>query len=283
MTTAGAILHAVLRIGIKSGFSLSAGFGPEVEVFNKTGRFQLGAGIEASAYANAAEFITNVTAANRNDLSARGEDGAACDLILQQGYQMAIGAAAGASVQLLDNVWGPVPKTEIPIFYTQLSTGCATTKATSTVAPTASIVARADSGDISISTTTTEVEYVALQCLSAGMTNCPASLKSRVTNIVSTTLTATITSGQSPVWATNTAQSTVTSPVPFGAKAMTMTASSGKPTSFVPPIETSGSNEDGSKGSVIEGSTGGASNKLIIGLSVGLGVPLIVAIVAAIL
>ncbi|KAJ4153157.1 hypothetical protein LMH87_009659 [Akanthomyces muscarius] len=291
VATAGAVLHAVLRIGIKSGFSLSAGFGPEVQLFNQTGHLQLGAGIQASAYANAAEFITNITFAG-SDLSSsvkeRGDD--ACHLMLQQGYQMAIGAAAGASVELLDNVWGPTPKTEIPIFYTALSTGCAATRAAAAeIQQSASLATRANNGDGSstITTTATAVTHIALQCLSVGMTNCPASLKSRVTSVVSTTLTATARSGESVIWSAVAAQTKPAKPVVFGANALTMTASSGKPSSYVPPAPTTTLGDKGDKGGgkdgeSIKGSVVG-TNKVIIGVCVGLGVPLLAAVIAAII
>ncbi|KAJ6782776.1 hypothetical protein PWT90_04133 [Aphanocladium album] len=286
VTTAGSVLHAVLRIGIKSGFSLSAGFGADVQLFNQTSHLQLGAGIEASAYANAAEFITNITFAGTDSAAGkRGDDG--CHLLLQQGYQMAIGAAAGASVELLDNVWGPTPKTEIPIFYTTLSTGCAATKTATAETHTATPLAvRANGGSGStVTTTATEVTYVALKCQSTGMTNCPASLKSRVTNVVSTTLTSTVSSGESVVWPATAGQSAAVTAVAFGAKALAMTASSGKPVSYVPPTSTptpqpgttSDKNNDGTKGAK------SGLKKVIIGVCVGLGVPLLAALVATIM
>ncbi len=262
-----------------------------MQLFNQTGHLQLGAGIQASAYANAAEFITNITFAG-SDLSSsvkeRGDD--ACHLMLQQGYQMAIGAAAGASVELLDNVWGPTPKTEIPIFYTALSTGCAATRAAAAeIQQSASLATRANNGDGSstITTTATAVTHIALQCLSVGMTNCPASLKSRVTSVVSTTLTATARSGESVIWSAVAAQTKPAKPVVFGANALTMTASSGKPSSYVPPAPTTTLGDKGDKGGgkdgeSIKGSVIG-TNKVIIGVCVGLGVPLLAAVIAAIM
>lgn len=283
-----------MRLGIKSGFSLSAGFGRDVQLFNQTGHLKLGAGIEASAYANAAEFTTNITFTGNDTISSGKEhDDDSCGLLLQQGYQMAIGAAAGASVELLDNVWGPTPETEIPIFYTTLSAGCATARAATTeMHQSASLTARAQNGDgnSAITTTATEVTYTALECLSVGMTNCPASLKSRVTHVVSTTLTATTRSGEDVIWSAIATQRTSATPVVFGANALTMTASSGKPSSYVPPAPTTtfgdkgdkGDEDGGKGGESTQGATAG-TNKLIIGLCVGLGVPLLAAVIAALM
>lgn len=258
-----------------------------MELFNQTGNLRIGAGIQASAYANAAEFITNITAPDISASIANRK----CGLMLEQGYQMAIGAAAGASVELLDNVWGPVPKTEIPIFYTKFSTGCAATKiktVTTAPSPQPSVAARANTPDAGsvVVMTATEVTYIAQACASIGMTNCPASLKSLSSTIISTTLTTTVKSGQNIVWATNAAQSTVNNPEPFGSQAIKMTASSGKPISYTPPppsppTATPDSKADGEVGG--KNYAGGVNKKLIIGISVGLGVPFLAAVIAGIM
>lgn len=287
VATAGAVLHAALRIGVKSGFSLGAGFGADVELFNQTGNLRIGAGIQASAYANAAEFITNITAPEISDSISNRK----CGLMLEQGYQMAIGAAAGASVELLDYVWGPVPKTEIPIFYTKFSTGCAATKiktVTTAPSPQPSVAARENTPDAGsvVVTTATEVTYTALACASIGMTNCPASLKSPSSTIISTTLTTTVKSGQKIVWAANAARSTVNNPATFGSQAIRMTASSGNPISYTPPppsppTATPSNKADGGAGG--KNHAGGVKKKLIVGLSVGLGVPFLAAVIAGIM
>lgn len=229
---------------------------------------KLMSGIEASVYANIAEFTTNVTAADMSD------DQNQCKVSVEQGYQFAIGAAAGASVQLFDHIWGPVPKTEIPLYYTSLKPACITPK-TQSPAPTPILKDRAD---LSTTTTKTQYTYSALGCASQ-LINCPASLMTLSTNIIKTTLTTSVLSGADVVWTVQQAQTTRAVPVEFGANAVTIAPSSGKPTSFVPTPTTSPK----SVGDVISGSTGGVNNKLIIGLSVGLGVPVLVAITAAVM
>lgn len=232
---------------------------------------KLKAGIEASVYANIAEFTTNVTAA---ELSKKPHK---CDLSVEQGYQFAIGAAAGASIELFDHIWGPVPKTEIPIFYTNLKEACAATK-TASATPTPTLQER---DDLSTTTTKTELTYSALACAS-GLVNCPASLMTLSTNIVTTTLTTSVPSGDDVVWTAQQTAATRATPVPFGVHAVTLAPSSGKPSSFVPSA-TAAPTPTINVDHIVNGSTGGVNNKLIIGLSVGLGVPVLVAIIAAIM
>lgn len=270
--TTSAILKAVLRVSVRTGFTAGLDYSRPVELLNRTmSDLQLKAGIEASVYANIAEFTTNVTAA---DLSKKPHK---CDLSVEQGYQFAIGAAAGASIQLFDHIWGPVPKTEIPIFYTNLKEACAATKtASATQTPTPTLQER---DDLSTTTTKTELTYSALACAS-GLVNCPASLMTLSKNIVTSTLTTSVPSGDDVVWSAQRTAATRATPVPFGVNAVTLAPSSGKPSSFVPSTTAAPTvNVD----HIINGSTGGVNNKLIIGLSVGLGVPALVAIIAAIM
>lgn len=290
IATAGVVLRAVLRVGVRTGFSVGVDFGSATKFLNATSdNPRLGAGIEAKAYANVAEFVTNVTANDVNELLSGDE----CELYLEQGYQFAIGAAAGASVELLDQVWGPVPQTEIPIFYTTLSTGCATSKAVATPTPTTPldpIRKRAETGsDGSVTATTvTELTFSAFGCASQGMTNCPASLKTLETNKVTSTLTSIVPKGSSVVWPATVGVNAAVTPVPFGSSVMSMTASTGKPKSYTPPPPPSSTSKDGKESGgavadIVDEKTGGVSNKVIIGVSVGLGVPVIAAVIAGIL
>lgn len=267
--TSSVVLKAILRLGVRTGFAAGLDYSQPVEILNRTmSDLKLMAGIEASVYANLAEFTTNVTAADQSD----GPNN--CDLSVEQGYQFALGAAAGASVQLFDHIWGPVPKTEIPLYYTSLKPSCITTK-TASVLPPASVVGRAD---LSTTTTKTQYTYSALGCASQ-MVNCPASLQTLSTNIVKTTLTTAVPSGADVVWTVQQAKTTRAVRAEFGPNAVTMAPSSGKPASFVPGSTSSPKNV----GDVLNGSTGGVNNKLIIGLSVGLGVPALIAIIGAIM
>lgn len=288
VATAGVVLRAILRVGVRTGFSVGVEFDAPVKAANYSGVLNIGTGIEASAYVNVAEFITNITA---TDVEALVE-GDECGLHLEQGYQFAIGAAAGASVQLLDHTWGPVPETEIPIFYTALSAGCAASKPVeASVSATPPVRPRAEEGDNGsvTETTVTKVTFSAFGCASPGLINCPASLRSLSTNVVTSTLTTVVPSGADVVWPASIGQNTQVSPETFGSNAMSMTASSGKPVSYVPPPPTATSTSlgaeasDGSVSEVVNDKTGGVSNKVIIGVSVGLGVPVIAAVIAGLL
>ena len=276
--TSSVIVKAILRLGVRTGFAAGIDYSKPVEILNQTMEdLKLKSGIEASVFLNLVEFTTNVTAAKLSDgLSAGQSEGpGTCDVSVEQGYRFAIGAAAGASVQLFDHIWGPVPKTEIPLFYTSLKGACINPHKASAMA-TATLKGRAD---LSTTTTKTEYTYSALAC-SSQLVNCPASLMSLSTNVVTTTLSTSVSSGAAVVW---TAQQTGTAravPVKFGDNAVTMPSSSGKPALFV-PTSTSAPPKD--VAGVINGSSGGVNNKLIIGLSVGLGVPALIAIIAAVM
>lgn len=277
--TANTVLKAVLRLQLRTGFSFQTfdtGLHMTIGDFNLDD-LSASAGIEARVYANVAEFVTNVTAGNNEEGQKR--DG--CDLRVVQGYQLAIGAAAGASLGLLGNTWGPTPSTEIPIYYTSLTQVCATSGRVATTSA-ASIAARAPAAGDQVRTTTTKVTYTAVGCASSGLINCPASLQTLTKTVVTRTLTTTVSSGSAVVWPTGGAS--VFSTVEFKKDAMSMTASSGKPTSYVPPPPPTSSSSDFGPGasataSVLNGETGGVSNKVIIGVSVGVGVPVLLALI----
>lgn len=260
--TATTSLKAILRVSVRTGFSLGIDFSKPITVLNESlSNLRLSAGIEATAFANLAEFTTNITALN----VSRAIGDRQCDLLLQQGYRLAIGAAAGASVAFLGNTYGPVPRTEIPIFSTGLSEGCAA-KATPTSTSTPSSLIKRDAGMVTTSTVI-QTTYTATAC-AANLVNCPASLQTQASTSEKTTLTTTIPSGQTPIW--QTAPATTAKPIPFGKHAHTLSGSSGKPVSFV-PRET----HKPSVAEVLDRKTGGVSNKVIVGVSVGAGVPVL--------
>lgn len=282
VATAGVVFRAVLRVGVRTGFSV--GVDLKSTLIPNADKLRFGAGIEASAYANVAEFITNITIGD-GEASVEGDE---CALRLEQGYQFAIGAAAGATMQLLDQVWGPVPETEIPIFYTALATGCAASKAPDTTPSVTAPIRERDDGseDMVTTTTTTELTFSALACVSQGLTNCPASLQTMSTNIVESILTSVVPDGADVVWPESVGKGGVVSPVAFGTNVMSMTASSGKPKSYTPPPPTptpTAADGEGGGDEIVNGKTGGVSNKVIIGVTVGIGVPVIAAAVAALL
>jgi hypothetical protein len=210
-------------------------------------------------------------------------------------YTLLVGANAGATVAVDDHTWGPTPHTQVPLWYTTLANVCAV-GGSSTVAGSAAVTssgngaAATSSGSAATSskggffnsllprqaltttTTKTTETYTATGCLSTGLVNCPASLQSISVNTVTKTLTTSIPSGSTASWAATT-QNTV-STIAFGNNAHEINPSSGTPTSYVPG-PTSGIT------SIVDGKTGGVSNKIIIGVVVGVGLPLLLASIAA--
>ncbi|KAJ4298851.1 hypothetical protein N0V90_004094 [Kalmusia sp. IMI 367209] len=286
---AGVVLSAILRIGIHSGIAVAAPGVPEATIFNTSfGTPEVAGGIEVGVYANLAEFITNVTVAPAD------ED---CEFKVEQKYQIALGAVAGASIVFDTDTWGPVAATSIPIWNTALAEVCAK-KATKTPAitsatptPTARAVKREDSDSETV-TTKTKITHTGVQCQTSVIGNCPNSLQLTTQTVETRTLTTVVPSGEDVTWpATLGVKDSVTETRGFGDNALSFTATSGSPTSYTPPPSPSASTKGGDDGGddssskaseVLNGKTGGVSNKLIIGVSVGVGVPVVIAIIAAI-
>ncbi|UKZ77798.1 hypothetical protein TrVFT333_005524 [Trichoderma virens FT-333] len=282
------ILKAILRVEARIGIAFETFVGPLDIPSNFLGPLKIGAGVEARIYANVAEFITNITLNEVDSLVKRDDDNDDdnCQLTIAQGFTFGIGAAAGASVEILGNTWGPSPETEIPIFYTTLASACITSKSSppattaTTTAKTASSSSsapgkRAESQSVTSTVTTTT--QVATVCLSSGLVNCPASLQSVTRSVVTQTLTSTITPGVSVVWSTGPVSTFQT--VDFQDDAVTMTSSSGKPKSYTPPplpLRQQAHHHPHQKSGKHR-----VSNAVIIGVSVGLGVPVLLAAIGA--
>ncbi|KAK4118649.1 hypothetical protein N657DRAFT_367267 [Parathielavia appendiculata] len=297
-------LRAILRVGMHAGVSVSTSslkfqtLGPVTKKISEMAQFE--AGVEVGVFAHVAEFLTNVTGGT---LLAADEG---CALKIVEEYTLAVGATAGATVAVGEHTWGPQPATTIPLFYTTLADICASTSSTtlSTASPTATassitLAARQESDQppLQTHTLTTKVLHTGIGCASPGLVICPASLQT--TSILTSTMTlvTAVPKGVTPMFPASTAL-TVANTIPFGeGKAVgSIAATSGAPVSYVPPppplpppASSSSSVEDGNGGGVVgdvgevfTGETGGMSNKLIIGLSVGLGVPAVLAFVAGV-
>lgn len=249
----------------------------------------VGAGMEMGVFAHLAEFVTNVTA------GAELEEEENCRLKLVEEYTLGLGAAAGATVEVLGNTWGPEPSFTIPIFYTTLLDACAGS-VTPSAAPTttaAQIEGRQDP-DLETVTLTTVDRLTALGCASAGLALCPVHLQTTSILTTTRTLVTSVPPGVEATFPPSVALS-VASTIPFGDAVRAVGATSGVPTSYVPPpppetsrpVSGSGDDDDSddegsSLDDVLNGETGGVDNKLIIGLSVGLGVPFLIAVGVAI-
>ncbi|KAK3899384.1 hypothetical protein C8A05DRAFT_18171 [Staphylotrichum tortipilum] len=287
-------LKAILRIGMHAGFELST-----EELINDVVGFvvpdeyepytEIKMGMEVGVFATVAEFLTNITAGAQ--LAAEEK----CALKIVQEYTMALGAAAGATVAIADHTWGPQPNTTIPVFYTTLANICAKTTTPPTRTTTAALAARQDDPNLVTQTISTAVLYTGVACASPELqNNCPASLRTTTILTTTKTLVTAVPKGQKATFPSSTALS-VTSTIPFGKDVNKLTATSGVPVSYVPPPppKTTSKDEGGDKGNgdkgdvgdqiteVWNGETGGVSNKLIIGLSVGLGVPIVGAFLGA--
>ncbi|KAI1335505.1 hypothetical protein F5Y15DRAFT_428188 [Xylariaceae sp. FL0016] len=250
ITTAEASLKAVLRVGVHAGIQFQTD-SDEDEAWS------LGAGLEGSVFANVAEFVTNVT-------SGTGE----CELEVVEYYELAVGAAAGATAHWSTHSWGPTPNTTTAIFYTTLADVCAsqgtrTSTATLTTTTDDSIFEKRDDW----STTETTITYTGQACQSTGLINCPVSLQTTTT--FEATLTTSVPSGNTPTFPQS-VMTTVASTIPFGTNVKDLKATSGTPTSFVP-------NPTHHANNFLNGETGGVSNKIIIGVGIGLGVPVLLA------
>ncbi|RSL59952.1 hypothetical protein CEP54_007052 [Fusarium duplospermum] len=274
--SAGVVFKAILCVGVQAGFEVGSN---DLTIFGKDVA-KVGAGVEMGLYANIAEFITNVT------LSLDEDDD--CRLHVEEGYQLAVGLARGASVAIQNATWGPVLETETPIFYTTLAEACAiqrsrgTPSATEATITSAALEARDEDEDQSgMETTTisTKETFVVVACLS-GLTNCPVSLQT--TSKYTTTRThVTVIPTDSEAKFPDSVRHTVGSVIPFGDGANKLAATSGAPKSYVPSSVETGAPDDDVD--ILNPKTGGVSNNVIIGVSVGLGVPLLLGGFAAVL
>ncbi|KAK7597493.1 hypothetical protein V3481_004076 [Fusarium oxysporum f. sp. vasinfectum] len=278
LESAGVVFKAVLRVGVKAGFEIAS---PEVSIAGKT-IFHVGGGVEVGVFANIAELITNVTLSTDEDND--------CSLRVEEVYQLAVGAAAGASVAIDDITWGPMPETEIPVFYTTLGHACASQRSSDaslsiTTSPALEVRGKNDD-EVEMETTTisTKTTFVVVACQSEGLVNCPMSLQT--TSKYTTTRThVTVVPTDSEADFPESVIHTVTSLIPFGNGANKLVAMSGVPSSYIPPTTTPSARENGkdddSNGTSNERSSG-VSKSVIIGVSVGLGVPFLLGGIAVI-
>ncbi|KAI1503978.1 hypothetical protein F5X99DRAFT_406355 [Biscogniauxia marginata] len=268
--SAGGLIKAVLRLGLHAGLEVST---PTVPIPSLGFVTRASAGIEVGVFADLAEFATNITVAPDGD----DED---CALRVQQTYQLGLGAAAGATLAIGLQTWGPAPATQIPIWYTTLADICATSATRTSTVTTPTITARADE-DLSTTTLTQKMTFTGVGCSSPGLVNCPISLQV-TTKITSTSTIVTAVPSGSEVTFPAAVQTTVSSMVPFGTNVKSITATTGSPTSFVPPPPTA-SGQNGVSEDTPLGQVGGVDTRVIIGVSVGLGVPAVAGIIAGLL
>lgn len=238
-------------------------------------------GVEADVFAYVADFLVEVDGSSTDD----------CELAAVAEYTLAVGGAAGATIAVDTYQWGPTPNTTTPIWYTTLASICADSKTfspTTTSATAIDVTARAalQPRETFVTTTVSTTEsYTIVNCLSTGLVNCPVNLQN--TTSVERTLTSVLTvPSDSPATYPASTHASVTSAIAFGSNVLSITPTSGTPKSYVPPKSTSssssGSSGGGGGGDGGGGVGGGLSHrdKLIIGLTVGLGVPFLAIVIA---
>lgn len=281
--SAGVVFSAVLRVGVHAGFNIVSPSIPPITVFNTTLEIpSVGGGIEVGVFANVAEFITNITLAPEED----------CKLKVVQSYQLALGAAAGATINIGSEVWGPVATTSIPIWNTELAEICAIEK-TAVSSPTITPSAKRNRRQEGLTTTTitTEVTYTGVSCISPGLVNCPNSFQQTTQVVETKTIVTTVPSGEDftlPPVTQNSAPETIA----FGSNAVTAPETSGSPVSYVPPPPKTTDKDGniitqndkiGDPNHKADKNDVGLSKKAIIGISVGLGIPFLFGVIGIIM
>ncbi|KAI1659511.1 hypothetical protein F4813DRAFT_353166 [Daldinia decipiens] len=272
--SAGGLLKAILRIGVNAGFELST---PSVVIPSSSFTTKASAGVGVSVWANIAEFATNITAAPEGD----DED---CSLKVEQSYQFGLGAAAGATLAIGVETWGPAPSTNIPIYTTTIADICAVQGRTqTTTASTPAISARADE-ELETTTLSKKVTYTGVGCLTTGLVNCPPDLQT-TTKVTSTLTHITAVPSDSEATFPETTGASAATLVPFGTNAKSVEATTGSPVSYVAPPPTSPPTSSGDPTVSSEhplGEVNGVDKRIIIGVCVGVGASLIAAIIAGI-
>lgn len=274
----GIVLQALLCLGIYSGITIQTPSDLSGLVIPSAG-----GGIQVSVFANLAQLTTNITIPTlqssdfeASEDSENGKKEEECHLNVMQEFEIGLGAAAGASVFLGSQTWGPVPSAYTPIFFTTLADACAFAPG-----PVPTLEARQNDNDESTTTTETEKIFIGTECLSAGLLNCPNSLQSVHKYTITETLTATTSSGEEIDWDSFVAAPTEPSSIRvFGQRAMALSATTGQPVSYAPPPPTASSTDDDEESDTEEFAV---SMGVIIGASVGGGVFLLVIIATVIL
>lgn len=125
-------IQAILSLEASLGVDMDSPSGAEFVVLSRL--FNLSAGIETDIFAYGADFALRV-----NSTTSAQENG--CKLAVAAEYTTALGAAAGATAAVDAYTWGPAATTTVPVWYTTLTSMCATSEISSA---SAEISARAE-------------------------------------------------------------------------------------------------------------------------------------------
>jgi hypothetical protein len=278
--SAGVVISAVLRIGVHCGIEIEQPPSSALETLvQKIGYPTVRAGVEVAVYAHVAEFITNVTLAP-NDKE--------CKLKVIQEYNLALGAIAGASIEVSVGhmepmTWGPVADKTTAIYTTTLKEVCVMSAKPK---PTqASITgAAAKRAGLTTKVISTVVTTSGISCIITGIANCPVSAQNTTKATFTKYHTTAVPSGVSPTFPES-IHNSVQSTRPFGKSVNIIKAMSGSPTAYTaPPTSTSHHGGAGVSGDGEPGTQSKKSKTVVVGVVAGLGIPLLVAaIVAAVL
>lgn len=163
LVSPSATLTSALRITLAATFDYNTGL---TDLGGSPVPFS--AGLVSQVVANLAEFTTNTTTTSPSLNST-------C-IPLSETYNLAIGAASGATIALGPNVWGPSPASAIPLYQTTLTSACAArgTKLPTTL-PSTFTPSTTSTPDATTTLTTTRI---------ATLTTTPVPLLPRQTPIV---------------------------------------------------------------------------------------------------
>ncbi|KAH7397417.1 hypothetical protein BKA66DRAFT_409043 [Pyrenochaeta sp. MPI-SDFR-AT-0127] len=266
--SAGIAISAVLRIGVHCGI--------EVGTPDTFDTVKVSSGIEVAVFAHVAEFITNVT--------YDAED-KACPLKVIQEYNLAVGGIAGASVVvdvpiLEPKTWGPVIEKSIAVFTATLAEVCAI-QGTPSPVPASVTAFNERRKELTITTISTVITTSGVSCAITGLANCPVSAQVTTRTKSTKTLVTAVPSGVEAKFPETTFNS-VPSTIRFGTRAQTIKATSGSPVAYTapPPPPPPPTSTDGNH---IEENGKAVKKSVIIGVSVGLGVPILLSIIGGLL
>jgi hypothetical protein len=289
--TGSGTLRALLQLTASIGFELAT---PGIAFLDDIPGLDINfsMGVSAEVFAYVADLSFGVTATT--------DDDAECALEAVAAYTLAVGAAAGATVAVDTYQWGPAPTTTVPVWYTTLGRVCAGEKTSSSTSVTATptptqgfLEARQRNNndddsepEMTTTTLTSSTKYTLVGCRSTGLANCPASLQTTTSAKREMTTVLTVESGVTPTFPVSTF-STLSEAIAFGEGVRSLGAVSGSPVSYVPPRETetagvSGGGDENADDNDEEDGDDDNDNKLIIGLSVGLGVPVLIGVAAGV-
>ncbi|KAK3994381.1 hypothetical protein QBC44DRAFT_340839 [Cladorrhinum sp. PSN332] len=278
---ANVVLEGVLRIGMHAGFELLTS---PLPLFGKlvTGLSDASAGVEVGVYGNVAQFVTNVTAGDEF-----AKDNKGCALRARQEYTFAMAAVASATMEIGTDSWGPDPTLTVPMFYTTLADVCVPTVAPPAIITSPIFTKRQAATGLTTTTLTTTVTHTGIVCATATFP-CPVTLQTTSVSKETKTLVTSVPSGQQATFPPSTTEEPVTATIPFGAGAKSIGATTGVPQSFVPPTPATDLSSQisgfadgaGSKAkNFLDGNTNGVSNKVIMGVSFGIALPVLIVLI----